>query len=200
MGQEKWKKHLQTIDLFWDSIEKYFGGLNADGFKIFQDSLVFEGEMGKKIVDTAAGKGSRNYAVIKKLLEKNAKLMKTEDLELVKKEAIYITKLAKANNLIEKIIAYFKYKLNKGRLLEERDKFIAKTINESLKEGETGILFIGAFHTVVPQLAEDITVIELKKKEKIERYQKIYYLKTREEEIRELTKYLSAPILGNGLK
>jgi len=85
-------------------------------------------------------------------------------------------------------------------LLKERDEFIAKTINESLKEGETAVLFLGAFHNLVPKLAKDIKEIELKKKEKVAQYQKIYYLKTKEKEIKELSEYLAAPIKESGLK
>jgi len=201
MGKEKWKKHLKTIDLFWDSIEYYFHSLkNVNKLKIFQDSFVADGNLGEEIINTAAVKGSRNYSIIKYLISKGAKIMKTEDFSLVKKEVLYISELAKSKNLIKKIIAYLKYKSSKGNLLKERDEFIAKTINESLKEGETAVLFLGAFHNLVPKLAKDIKEIELKKKEKVAQYQKIYYLKTKEKEIKELSEYLAAPIKESGLK
>jgi len=194
IGPERWEKHLHTIDLFWDSIEDYFYDSNVKGLKIFQDSLVAEGETGEKIVNEAAARGSRNYTIIRDLIGKGAKIMKTEELSLVKREVIYISELTKSKNLIKKIIAYLHYKSSKGRLLKERDEFIAKTINESLGEGETGVLFLGAFHDVVPKLAKDIKVIELKEKENVAQYQKIYYLKTKEKEASELSEYLTTPI------
>ncbi len=199
IGPEKWEKHLHTIDLFWDSIKNYFYESNVKGLKIFQDSLVAEGETGEKIVNEAASRGSRNYAIIRDLTSKGAKIMKTEDLSLVKKEAIYIIELAKSKNLIKKFIAYLRYKLSKGNLLKKRDEFIAKTINKSLGEGETGVLFLGAFHNVVSKLAKDIKVIELKEKEKVAQYQKIYYLKAKEKKVSELSEYLTAPIKESDL-
>ena len=196
LGLEGWERHLNTINLFWDSIENYFHSLNANGFKIFQDSLVADGETGEKIVNAAATKGSRNYVIIRELLAKSAKVMHTEDLSLVKKEAIYISKLAKSKSLIGKLVAYLRYKASKKGLLKERDCFIAKTINSCLKEGETGVLFLGAFHNVLPILAQDIKVEELKEREKVAAYQKIFYLKSKEGKKKRLEKYLAAPVEG----
>lgn len=200
IGPQRWEEHLKTINMFWDCIESYFHGLGVTGFKIFQDGCAADGEIGQKIVNAAAAKGSRNYAIIRDLISKGAKIMKTEDISLVKKEATYISNLAKSKNLIEKLAAYLKYKSSKGKLLKERDAYIAKTINKSLEEGETGVLFLGAFHNVVPKLARDIKVVEVKEKERVARYQKIYYLKTKEKEARELSKYLATPVESEGLK
>ncbi len=200
VGSENWKNHLHTIDLFWDSIENYFSELNVADFKIFQDGFVADGETGEKFVNEVAASGSRNYALVRDLISRGAKVMKTEELSLVKRETICISELAKSKNLIKKFFAYLRYKLSKGNLLKERDKFIAKTINESLKEGETAILFLGAFHDVVPKLAKDIKIIRLKDEKKVAQYQKIYYQKTKEKEINELSEYLAMPIKENNLE
>lgn len=196
LGLDGWERHLNTINLFWNSIENYFHGLNANGFKIFQDGLVVGEEVGEKIVNAASAKGSRNYALIRKMVAKGAKVMRTEDLSLVKREVVYIGKLAKSKSLIEKLVAYLHYKASKRGLLKERDRFIAKTINSSLKEGETGLLFLGAFHNVLPMLAQDIEVEELKERKKVAAYQKIFYLKSKEGERKRLEKYLTAPVEG----
>jgi len=49
--------------------------------------------------------------------------------------------------------------------LQERDEYIASRINNTLKDEENGVLFIGAEHNVIPGLAKDIEVIDLGKKE-----------------------------------
>ncbi len=201
MGREKWDRHLRAVDSFWDSIEDYFRSIkDPDKLKIFQDSFVACGNDAEKMVDAAAARGSRNYAVVRDLLSRGAKIMQTEDLALVKREAVCISNLAKSKNLIEKLVAYLRYMSSKEGLLEERDGFIAKAINESLQEGETGVLFIGAFHNVMPKLAADIEVTELKEKEKVAGYQKIYYLKAKGEEIAELSGYLASPAKEGALK
>ena len=54
--------------------------------------------------------------------------------------------------------------------MAERDRFIAKTINQTLKEGERGALFIGAFHNVLPGFHDDIEVTGVKDYEKVTAY------------------------------
>jgi hypothetical protein len=44
-------------------------------------------------------------------------------------------------------------------LLAQRDQFIARRINDTLKAGETGILFLGLLHAVERYLDRDIRVI-----------------------------------------
>ena len=64
--------------------------------------------------------------------------------------------LLEAKSDEERKAAEARYNLVKDRLLEERDLFIARSIDSSLKEGETGLLFIGASHDVVSRIAKDI--------------------------------------------
>jgi len=45
-------------------------------------------------------------------------------------------------------------------LLDQRDTFIAQRINDTLNEGEMGLLFIGLLHKVEDKLPKDITVIQ----------------------------------------
>jgi len=40
----------------------------------------------------------------------------------------------------------------RGCLAAERDRFVAKTIDETLKEGETVVLFMGAYHKEVEKV------------------------------------------------
>jgi hypothetical protein len=44
-------------------------------------------------------------------------------------------------------------------LLKRRDEFMAQRINETLQDGETGILFLGMLHSLERYLAWDIGVI-----------------------------------------
>ena len=66
-----------------------------------------------------------------------------------------------------------RYKLVKTRLLNQRDRFIAQRINETLSSQETGILFIGASHGVKNLLAQDIQIKEVKEVEKVREYQQL---------------------------
>ena len=194
-GEEFWKKHRETISGFWDSIVKYFTNLEVKDFKIYQDGMVADAEVGQKIVDEGVKSGSKNYEIIDDLLKKGAVLVKTEDFALVKEERDRIVKITQAATTTQKLIAYLKYKLAKNRLLKKRDNYIAKRIDETLGYGETGILFLGAYHDIIPKLAKDIQVIEVKEARKISRYQNLLLSARKNKlEFEELNKYLISPV------
>lgn len=195
LGEEVWKEHLQTVKDFWDSLARYFDGLEVSGFKIYQDGLLANGDIGLKIVEEGLKSGSKNYEIISKLIHKGAVLVKTEDFALVKKERNHLIDLTKARTKREKLIAYLKYKLSKNQLLKGRDRFIAERINETLKEGETGILFIGAYHNIIPMLNEDISVKEVKKIDKVREYQRLLlFHKKYKEQFEGLSRYMVSSV------
>ena len=194
-GEEFWKKHRETVSGFWDSIVKYFTNLEVKDFKIYQDGMVADAEVGQKIVEEGVKSGSKNYEIIDDLLKKGAVLVKTEDFALVKEERDRIVKITQAATTTQKLIAYLKYKLAKNRLLKKRDNYIAKRIDETLDYGETGILLIGAYHDIIPKLAKDIQVIEVKEARKISRYQNLLLSARKNKlEFEELNKYLISPV------
>lgn len=194
-GEEFWKKHRETVSGFWDSIVNYFTNLEVKDFKIYQDGMVADAEVGQKIVEEGVKSGSKNYEIIDDLLKKGAVLVKTEDFALVKEERDRIVKITQAATTTQKLIAYLKYKLAKNRLLKKRDNYIAKRIDETLDYGETGILLIGAYHDIIPKLAKDIQVIEVKEARKISRYQNLLLSARKNKlEFEELNKYLISPV------
>ena len=154
-----------------------------------------DGADGLRIVREGVSQGSKNYEIIGKLLEKGAILVRTEDIALVKQEHAYITKMAHSKSLKDKEIAALRYKLVQSKLLKQRDDFIAKRIKETLSEGETGILFIGAYHDVLPSLSRGIQIKEVKKAEEVREYQKLLSNPRRDkEQFKQLTEYLISPI------
>jgi hypothetical protein len=192
---EFWRRHKEIVSAFWDSIGRFLDALNVKGFKIYQDGLVADGEEGWGIIREGAGQGSKNYEIIGGLLERGAVLMKTESLSLVKQEYRYITKMAHARSLKEREVAALRYKLAQGKLLIQRDGFIAKRINETLAERETGILFIGAYHDVVGKLPSDIRVVQVKEVAKVKEYHKsLTETKRSDQQLRGLGEYLVSPV------
>lgn len=193
-GEERWKKHKETIERFWNVVSEYIDSLDISNLKVYQDGLMADGEMGMKIVKESAKKGSRNYEIVLKLVEKGARIVKTEDISLLKMEFNYITGMTKEKSSVKKFITVLRYKMKKKKLLQERDKYMVKTIDETLKDGETGILFLGAYHNVLDKLPSDVTVKELKDKSKLEEYQKILPYRRKEERFNQLVEYLVSPI------
>lgn len=167
IGRDRWEENQSLIRKFWDELEKELFGLKLDleHTKIYQDGLPAGGEMGMKIVHTAAKLGSQNYRLIEKLVENRAEIVATESPELLIEERKLLMEVYNSPTLEERKEAKQKYEVRKKTLLQERDEYIASRINSSLKAGETGILFIGAEHNVIPGLAKDIEVIDLVKRE-----------------------------------
>ncbi len=171
-GQEVWQKHKGTVSSFWDSIGQFFDALDVKGFNIYQDGMVADGADGLRIIREGISQGSKNHEIIGKLLQRGAVLVKTEDLVLVKQEYTYIAKIAHSKSPKEKEVWALRYKVAQDRLLRQRDDFIAKRIEVTLGEGDTGILFIGAYHDILSRLPEDIQVVQVKDTAKVREYQK----------------------------
>jgi len=195
LGEEAWERHLRTVEGFWNSLAGYFDGLESSNFKIYQDGLLANGDLGLKIVEEGLKSGSKNYEIISGLLRKGAVLVKTEDFDLVKKERDSLIELTGAKTKRERLAAFLKYRLSKNHLLKKRDRFIAERINRTLKEGETGILFIGAYHNIIPMLDKDIYIKEIKKTDKVREYQGLLPFQNKyKERLEELNKYMVSPI------
>ncbi len=195
-GEEFWTRHRETISGFWDSISNYFANLEVKDFKIYQDGLVADGEVGERIVEEGVKAGSKNYEIIDDLVKRGAILVQTEDFPLVKEERDRIVKITQATATTKKLIAYLKYRLAKNRLLKKRDNYIAKRMDETLTDGEKGILFMGAYHDIIPKLAKKIQITEIKEVKKVRDYQRsLLSFRKNKEEFDQLAKYLISPVI-----
>jgi len=167
LDAEERRRHQQEVAGFWERlkagvperVEKELAGAGWDRLRIYQDGLPGGGEMARRIVTEVAEKGSPNYQIVEGLLQRGARLEQTEDPALLREEYELIRQVATASGPAEAGPAQQAYRRRSRALLEERDRFIAKRIDESLKAGEVGLLFIGAYHRVVSYLPQDIEVI-----------------------------------------
>jgi len=192
-GEERWAKHKETVAQFWANIADYFAGVDATNLKIYQDGLPADGEIGKKIIEESAKRGSKNYQIILDLIKKGAEIRKTEDPALLKEEYESITKLAQAKSPADKTRDRANYKVQRNRLTKERDKFVAKTIDRTLKEGEMGVLLMGSYHNILPHLPKDIVVEQVKDREKINAYFEELISGKSEKRLEQLAEYLISP-------
>lgn len=193
IGEEVWKEHIQAVAGFWKAIGDFFAITDVRGFKIYQDGMAADGDIGMMIVADGVKKGSKNYEIIADILTRGAVLVRTEDFTFLKKEYDRLMEIIGAKTPLEKIISYLKYRFTKKSLLAKRDKFIAGRIAETLRDGETGVIFIGALHEVADVLPRDIRVIPLKDARKIRNYQRKFFLMDKGE-AKELAGYLTAPV------
>lgn len=193
-GEARWNKHRQTVTMFWNAISDYFDSLDVSGFKIYQDGLLANGELGLKIIREGAARGSRNHEIVLKMVERGAEIKKTEDVTLLKEEYERIVKLSQSKSFLGMGLAYLQYKMRKNHLTRERDGFIARMINGTLGQEKEGVLFIGAFHEVGSLLSQDIVVKEIKAREKVRAYFEELVRGKDEERFDELSEYLAAPV------
>lgn len=195
LGQDTWEEHRKTVDGFWDAISHYFDSIDVAGMKIYQDGMVADGEVGEKLVQEGVKTGSKNYELVARLLKRGAILVKTEEFKLVKQELDRLLAITQAKSLPKKLLAFIKYKLIKSILLNRRDEFITKRIDETLYHGEEGIIFIGAFHNVKRKLPKSVLIAEIKDTEKVREYQKLLPSCQKDgERFEELRKYLRSSL------
>ena len=189
-----WREHKRTVEQYWEEIARYLEKKIFTKVLIFQDGLPEGGKTSQVIIDELAQTGSPNYKLLKILIQKGAQMQKTEDPELLKQEYKLTKDLVAKKNLILAVFAFLKYKLKKNKLLIARDEYITKQINQNLKEGKTGICFLGAYHDVLSKLASDIKIVLLKNPDKVkEYYQRLTHGET-VGAINNLARYLTKPI------
>jgi len=193
-GEERWERHRATAAQFWHMVSDYVETLDAKSLKVYQDGFVSQGDLGKKIIEEGVRRGSKNYQIIRDLLNRGAAIISTEDMALVQEEYEYISRIMKAETQSQRVLAYKEYESRNSQLTEERDSYIARSINETLQDGEVGLLFIGAYHDVIPHLATDIVVEQLKEKEKVKAYFDELMYGRDERKFEELTRYLSSAV------
>lgn len=182
--------------LYWQRIAEYWEGRDVSGLKIFQDTMMINGAIGLDMVQSLAQSGSVNYKIVDRLLARGAHLVKTEDPHLLREEYTLTRKLVESTSFVASLQALLQYKWQKGRLLQARDAYIARSIERNLGENETGICFLGAQHQVVESLPADIRVVYLKDPQKVEAYTQKHLQKKWERETARLAEYLMAPIEG----
>lgn len=190
LGDAGWRNYQKTVAQFWGQITKHFEKKKVRGWHIFQDGLMAEGELGRKIIQKGAEAGSPNHQLIIKLLKKGAVLEATEDASLLKDEYRLIERIVKGP-FWRRIGWSIWYRVRKGSLLKKRDRFIAERIDKTLWQKDGGVLFIGAYHDVEAYLPKDIRVMRLKDPKMIQSYYKDLVAKRR---VASYEWYLEAPI------
>ncbi|MBI2314673.1 hypothetical protein HYU93_01245 [Candidatus Daviesbacteria bacterium] len=139
----------------WEKIFGYLHSLSAGfvtGLRVYQDGLPdTSGDNLNKIFAQAPGK---NYEVLRWLRSNGAIVMGTESTELMREEYKLLVARYHAPNGELWAQATLEYAERRGRLLMERNAYIAQRIDHTLMPGEAGLLFIGLGHNIQPLLAD----------------------------------------------
>lgn len=193
-GEERWRAHRETVSRFWDSVGAFFEELRFSRLKVYQDGLMAGGELGLKIIEEGAKAGSQNHRVLLRLVQRGAEIMKTEDPSLLVEEYEWLRQMAESGSWFRRLRLALAYQIRKKALMRKRDRYIARQIDETLEGGETGILFMGAFHDVVSWLPRDLRVEPLKDPAKVRAYFGGLMRRGNETRLACLARYFAAPI------
>jgi hypothetical protein len=159
LGQKALNQRYNKIDQIWSAIKESVAALELTNLttRIYQDGLpVCSREL--EIVNDLAKMGSINHQIVQTLLAKGAILMGTECPDLLVEEYQLIKNNYKLANKDEQLLAENEFKALSNSILHKRDNYIAERINNTLRYGEVGILFIGIFHSLTNKIANDIEI------------------------------------------
>jgi hypothetical protein len=158
-GRAGLARKTAAIDQIWTEIEAAIDALPLplDRVRLYQDGLPVCGREAA-IVTELAQAGSRNHQILLRLMAQGAVLMGTESGDLLVQEYQLAKQSLTTRPPRAAGVAATRRALNET-LLQRRDQFMAQRINETLKSGETGILFLGMLHSVEGYLHPDVKVI-----------------------------------------
>ena len=141
---------VHAIKEMWVGLQKKILDLKLpwEKVRLYQDALPVCGRE-EEIVQKLSLKGSMNHRLLLGFVRRGAHLEGTEDSKLLLKEYELLSQAFGGPSDATP------YRTQSDALLAERDQFIARRIKETLKEGETGLLFIGVRHAIEPLLKKD---------------------------------------------
>ena len=144
-GHSKWRDPTEALEKFWRELSNALLNLPVDYAKVrvYQDSLPVCGRE-LQIVEALAQDGNRNYQLLSELVKKGATVMGSEDPKLLIEERDRLSRKSVTGSYDD--------------LMERRDEYIAQRIASTLKDGEIGLLLMGALHRVAERLPKDIEV------------------------------------------
>jgi len=155
-GLSGWRQRIKGIEALWEEIRGKVMALEIDfhKLKVYQDGLPICGRE-LEIVRDLARQGSKNHMLLLELAERGATIMGTEDSQLLVEEYLRLRASLERDSELG-------HRASPGKdLLSRRDLCIAKRIRETLRDGETGILFIGLLHKVDEKLSRDMEIRHL---------------------------------------
>jgi hypothetical protein len=158
LGDEWWQRKADVAGRIWEEIEKSL--LNPDipfqHARLYQDALPICGRE-YDIVQELAASGSRNHALLLRLIERGATIMGTESPELLIEEYRRVQRLLENPDRKTQMGA----RAPIDALIKQRDSFIAKRIESTLTGKEFGIVFLGMLHSITERLPADMRVVQV---------------------------------------
>ncbi len=161
-GTEQWDRRRVAVADLWRTIQSQIEALQLDyaRLRLYQDGLPACGREDAIVRDLAL-RDSVNHQILVDLMGKGASLTGTESPELLVKEYELARKTLSSKKRPRKSDRDLNFARESRRLLEERDAYIARRIDDTLEEGETGLIFLGMLHSLDKSLPADVRLVRL---------------------------------------
>jgi hypothetical protein len=155
LGPAAWAQRERAVEEIWSTVRVKIAALRLDYRKVlvYEDGLPVCGHE-LQIVQELAQAGSLNHQLILDLLAQGAVLMGTEDPQLLLREYQLQRRRLRPDEAAPDVPAPADDEA--AELLAARDRFIAQRITETLPDGATGLLFLGAAHRLEALQAPDL--------------------------------------------
>lgn len=144
---------LVKVDHYWDEAESQVSSLESKLGKvshIYHELVAGEAEEGLKLLkDLNLG----SFEIVRSRVEKGVKLESIEDKDILTELTDWSRCLSSGlqnQKVFSKIYTFY------GEANKKRNEYVAKKLNETLKEDEIGILIMAEGHSI--QFPEDINV------------------------------------------
>jgi hypothetical protein len=159
VGRAGLARKAAAVDQIWTEIETAIDTLplSFDRLRLYQDGLPVCGREAE-IVTELAQAGSRNHQLLLRLMAQGAVLMGTESSDLLVQE-YQLARQSLTTRAPRAAGVAAARRASSQALLQRRDQFMAQRIDETLKNGEIGILFLGMLHSLEGYLHPDVKVI-----------------------------------------
>jgi hypothetical protein len=144
---------FEKVFRYWDQVESQLTSLELKlgiAKKVYHELVPVGGEEGGKIIEEL---NSTSYGIVKARVDKGAELEPLEDTELLTESMDWTKCLAVG---LQNPKVFDKVYQSYTEANRKRNEHIAQMINETLKEGEVGILLMREGHQV--QFPADIEV------------------------------------------
>jgi hypothetical protein len=145
--------YVQKFNRYWEQVEKQIAELAlklGEVKKVYHELVALSGESGAESVKELNNPG---YKIIKTCLEKNAQLEALEDADLLTEYMDWSRCLVIGLQNPKVVSKVYESYIEVGK---KRNEFIARKIDETLKEDEIGIVLMRENHQV--QFPSDIQV------------------------------------------
>ncbi|MGC8644132.1 MAG: hypothetical protein ACP5XB_30095 [Isosphaeraceae bacterium] len=160
-GSAQWSDRVRQIGQLWRSIRTSLLQLRLDWKQVllYQDGLPVCGKE-EQIVQDLARDGSANHRLLLELKAQGARLIGTESPALLVEEYELNRRLL-LNLATDPPGPDAEIQHLSRDLLDRRDAFIARRIDETLSPGTVGCLFLGFMHSLEGRLPADLEVTRI---------------------------------------